>query len=257
MADQTWDADQEAIQKTIRQKTLLRQGGGLLFLVVGLLFPAMLFTSISSDAVQTPREKLTVSTDMVAGVTEDSAEGVDETAEMKLMKIQMILERLKTGIPLKSKLRLAQLIYQESLKYKYDPELVLAVILTESSFYNWSKSSVGALGLMQILPTTARDVAKTKNIPWHGKKTLFDPHVNIKLGIHYLAELHDRFGDLEVALTAYNYGPSRVAEMQKNCNPLPRAYADRVMNIYKQILEWDIDELDSLLELTTWDSVKI
>ena len=257
MADQTWDADHEAIQQTARQKTLLRQGGGLLFLVVGLLFPAMLFTSISSDAVQTPKEKLTVSAAMATGITQGRAGGVEESAEMKLMKIQMILERLKTGIPLKSKLRLAQLIYQESLKYNYDPELVLALILTESSFYNWSESSVGALGLMQILPTTARGVAKAKNIPWHGKKTLFDPHLNIKLGIHYLAELHDRFGDLEVALTAYNYGPSRVAEMQKSCNPLPRAYADRVMNIYKRILEWDVDELDSLLDLTIGDSVKI
>jgi soluble lytic murein transglycosylase len=257
MADRRWDADHKAIQKTVKQMCLLRQGGGLLVLILGLLLPATLFTSISSDAVEAPEEKLNVSTAVASSVQEVSAEDVQESAEMRMIKIQMILEKFKTGLPLKNKLRLAQLIYHESLKYDYDPELVLALIITESSFNNWSKSRMGAMGLMQILPTTGRDVAKAKKIPWHGKKTLFDPHLNIKLGIHYLAELHDRFGDLEIAITAYNYGPSRVAEMQKNCDLLPRTYTDRVMNTYQRFLEWDVEELATLFDSAPWKSVRI
>jgi soluble lytic murein transglycosylase len=257
MADRKRDANHKAIQKTVKQMCLLRQGGGLLVLILGLLLPATLFTSISSDAVEAPEETLNVSTSVASSAQEVSTEDVQEPAEMRMIKIQMILEKFKTGLPLKSKLRLAQLIYHESLQYNYDPELVLALIITESSFNNWSKSRMGALGLMQILPTTGRDVAKAKNIHWRGKRTLFDPHLNIKLGIHYLAELHDRFGDLEIAITAYNFGPSRVAEMQKNCDPLPRGYTDRVMNTYKRFLEWDVDELATLFESASWKAVRI
>jgi soluble lytic murein transglycosylase len=244
---------------------LLKQGGGLLVLVLGLLIPATLFTSVSSSALPVLEPILHAqaveASDIQNGITEKSR----ELPEVKMMKIQMILERLKTGLPLKNKLMLVQLIYQESLQYNYDPELVLALIITESSFYNWSQSKVGALGLMQILPTTGRDVAKAKNMPWRGKRTLFDPHTNIKLGIHYLAELHDRFGNLQVALTAYNYGPSRVAEMQRRGDQLPRTYAARIMNIYKRFLEldqslaesWNPGELDELVESATWKSVGI
>lgn len=265
MADRKWNADHKAIRKIERQINLLKQGGGLLVLVLGLLIPATLFTSVSSSALPAPdstlHSRVAMASDIQNGITEKSK----ELPEMKMMKIQIILERLKTGLPLKSKLRLAQLIYQESLQYHYDPELVLALIITESSFYNWSQSKVGALGLMQILPTTGRDVAKAKNMPWRGKRTLFDPHMNIKLGIHYLAELHDRFGNLEVALTAYNSGPSRVAEMQRRGDQLPRTYAARIMNIYKRLLEldqslaesWNPDELDELVESATWNSVGI
>lgn len=265
MADRIWNADHKAIRKIERQINLLRQGGGLLVLVLGLLIPATLFSSVLSSALPAPaptlHSRVAMASDIQNGITEKSK----ELPEMKMMKIQIILERLKTGLPLKSKLRLAQLIYQESLQYNYDPELVLALIITESSFYNWSQSKVGALGLMQILPTTGRDVAKAKNMPWRGKRTLFDPHMNIKLGIHYLAELHDRFNNLEVALTAYNYGPSRVAEMQKRGDQLPRTYAARIMNIYKRLLEldqslaesWNPDELDELVESATWNSVGI
>jgi hypothetical protein len=265
MADRTWNADHKAVRKIERQMNLLRQGGGLMILFLGLLIPATLFTSVSSSALQIPGQTLLTEMAMASDIQDGITERSKESPEVKMMKIQMILERLKTGLPLKSKLRLAQLIYQESLQYNYDPELVLAVIITESSFYNWSQSKVGALGLMQILPTTGRDVARAKNMPWHGKKTLFDPHLNIKLGIHYLAELHDRFDSLEVALTAYNYGPTRVAEMQRHGDELPRGYAARIMNIYKRFLEldqslaesWNPGELDKLVESTAWNSIGI
>lgn len=164
--------------------------------------------------------------------------------EQRLLKIEAILKKYKTGLSPRSQTVLARQIYEESHTYGYDPELILALVVRESSFYNWSRSRKGALGLMQILPTTGREVAKAKRIPWQGRKTLFDPQINIKLGTHYLASLHARFGSLAVALTAYNYGPQRVAEMVRRCERLPRQYASRILNTYTIFL--DLDDADIL-----------
>jgi len=164
-------------------------------------------------------------------------ERFEESVEVSLEKIQQILMDFKTGLPPREEQKLARVIYEESLEYKYDPELILAVITAESSFYNWSRSTMGAIGLMQIMPTTGSSLAKAQNIHWMGNITLFDPYLNIKLGIQYLAMMHDEFGDLQIALTAYNYGPTRVREMLKNCDRLPRAYSQKVLSTYKRYLE--------------------
>ena len=156
---------------------------------------------------------------------------------VKMDRIYGILKDFKTGLPNHDEQKLAHLIYEESFQYQYDPELILAVIVTESSFYNWSRSRVGAIGLMQIMPTTGFSLAKAGNISWIGNATLFDPYLNIKLGIRYLAMMHDQFDDLEIALTAYNYGPTRVSEMLKRCERLPRDYSQKVLSKYKRFLE--------------------
>ncbi|MGH7274369.1 MAG: lytic transglycosylase domain-containing protein [Nitrospiria bacterium] len=160
-----------------------------------------------------------------------------EPSGVKMERIHWILKDFRTGLPAVEVQKLAHLIYQESFQYQYDPELILAVIVTESSFYNWSRSRVGAIGLMQIMPTTGFSLAKAGNINWMGIATLFDPYLNIKLGIKYLAMMHDQFDDLEIALTAYNYGPTRVSEMLKRCERLPRDYSQKVLSNYKRFLE--------------------
>jgi soluble lytic murein transglycosylase-like protein len=163
-----------------------------------------------------------------------------ESYEVKLDKIQQILKSFRTGLAPGQELKIAQLIYEESLEYQYDPELILAVIAAESSFYNWSRSSMGAIGLMQIMPTTGVSLAKAHNINWMGNITLFDPYLNIKLGIKYLAMMHNEFGDLHLALTAYNYGPTRVREMLKHCDRLPKEYSRKVMSNYQRFLEFNL-----------------
>jgi soluble lytic murein transglycosylase len=164
-------------------------------------------------------------------------ERFEETPELDLEKIHLILKDFKTGLPPRDIQKLAQVIYEESLDSEYDPELILAVIAAESSFNNWSRSTMGAIGLMQIMPTTGSSLAKAENIHWMGSVTLFDPYLNIKLGIKYLAMMHDEFGDLQIALTAYNYGPTRVREMLKRCDLLPRAYSQKVLSTYKRYLD--------------------
>lgn len=170
-------------------------------------------------------------------------EGVVETDPVEMDKFYRILKDFKTGLPPEEDQRLAHLIYEVSYEYQYDPELILALIVTESSFYNWSRSRVGAVGLMQIMPTTGLSLAESTKINWTGIATLFDPSLNIRLGIKYLAMMHDQFGNLEIALTAYNYGPTRVREMLRRGEKLPKTYSEKVLSAYKRFLELEPQDM--------------
>ncbi len=90
--------------------------------------------------------------------------------------------------------------------------LALALTKQESSFNAGAVSSSGALGLMQLLPGTARDVAGRLNVPFIQDKLTRDPAYNVQLGSQYLGEMLQRFGgSYEIAAAAYNAGPNRVA----------------------------------------------
>jgi soluble lytic murein transglycosylase len=90
--------------------------------------------------------------------------------------------------------------------------LALAVTRQESSFNSAAVSPSGALGLMQLMPGTARDVASQLGLPFIQDKLTRDPAYNVALGSQYLAEMLQRFGgSYELALAAYNAGPNRVA----------------------------------------------
>ncbi len=90
--------------------------------------------------------------------------------------------------------------------------LALAVSRQESAFNAAAISSSGALGLMQLLPGTARDVAGRVGVPFIQDRLTRDPGYNVTLGSQYLAEMLQRFGgSYEIALAAYNAGPNRVA----------------------------------------------
>ncbi len=95
--------------------------------------------------------------------------------------------------------------------YQVDPVLVAAVINAESSFDHTKVSQKQAVGLMQLLPSTA--AALTSN-----EVDLFDPKTNIDLGVKYLAYLINRFNDTDTALFAYNAGEGNVARWLKEQN---------------------------------------
>lgn len=91
-----------------------------------------------------------------------------------------------------------------------EPALVLAVMRQESEFYPGARSPVGALGLMQIMPATARHVAQRMGLPFNRDRLTEDPDYNVRLGQAYLNELLEQFGGSYIlALAAYNAGPSR------------------------------------------------
>ena len=89
------------------------------------------------------------------------------------------------------------------LRYNLPPNLLKAVAKTESNFRPDAVSHAGAIGIMQLMPGTARGL---------GVNDIYDPMDNIMGGAKYLRQLIDRFGDLQLALAAYNAGPSNVTK---------------------------------------------
>ncbi len=149
-------------------------------------------------------------------------------------EIFRVLQRFKTGLPRAENKKLAWVIERESRKYGQDYRLILAVIKTESSFKYRARSQKGAKGLMQIKPYVGEAIAKDIDIRWEGDETLFNPHLNVKMGLHYLSRLLLRFGDLKVALTAYNRGPSFVRKQLKTRRELPLRYSNKVLEAYQE-----------------------
>jgi soluble lytic murein transglycosylase len=122
-----------------------------------------------------------------------------------------------------------------------DPYVVAAVIREESSYDPRARSGVGAVGLMQLMPDTARIVAQELGRPLGDISALWEPPVNITLGSRYLAQLAARFRDPLLAVAAYNAGPHRVqrwvaerprADMEEFVDQIPfdetRGFAKRV-----------------------------
>ena len=99
--------------------------------------------------------------------------------------------------------------------YQLDPYLVAAVIRSESRFRTNAVSHAGAIGLMQVTPTTGQWIAEQLNVEGFTEDALFDPDLNVKFGSWYLRHLLDQFNDsLEATLIAYNAGPTNLRRWQ-------------------------------------------
>jgi len=99
-----------------------------------------------------------------------------------------------------------------SAKAGIPPTWAYGVARSESLFMRDVRSRAGAVGLMQLMPKTGRQVARYLRLPYSGLNTLTDPHSNIRLGTSYLGQMAERFGGNRVLATAaYNAGPHRVA----------------------------------------------
>ena len=129
---------------------------------------------------------------------------------------------------------LARTIVEESRARNFEPWLVLAGMRVESAFDNFAVSSAGAFGLMQIQAPTGRELAARLGLHWNGTQSLFDPTVNVKLGVAYLEELRERFGDIRTALAAYNWGPGRINRRIRHGRAVPAGYSKRVLDDYTE-----------------------
>jgi soluble lytic murein transglycosylase len=129
----------------------------------------------------------------------------------------------------------AKIILEESDRYGYDWELILAIIITESQFDPWAKSHKGARGLMQVMPNTAEWLSPQLGLEYEGFSSLYDPEYNIKLGTCYLYMMHQKYGDIEKAIAAYNRGPKGLERYTRRGRGLPSRYLDRVMTYYKEL----------------------
>lgn len=123
--------------------------------------------------------------------------------------------------------RIDSCIENTALKYNVPKELIQSVIQAESGFRTNVVSQCGAIGLMQLMPGTARDL---------GVSNPFDVEQNIDGGTRYLKKMLDRFdGDVKLALAAYNAGPGAV-EKYGGLPPYreTRRYVQRVLNDYQE-----------------------
>jgi soluble lytic murein transglycosylase-like protein len=91
--------------------------------------------------------------------------------------------------------------------------MTLAMITQESRFDPRARGPSGSLGLMQLQPGTARDVARRHGLAWQSERTLLDPVQNVRIGLAYLTELRQRFGSTDHALAAYNIGPGNLSRL--------------------------------------------
>jgi len=107
-------------------------------------------------------------------------------------------------------LRYTEAIAASAARYDVDPYLVAAVINAESGFDPDQRSQAGAVGLMQLMPETAAELAEATGAGAVDAARLTDPSLNIDLGARHLADLVARFGDVRTAVAAYNAGAGRV-----------------------------------------------
>ncbi|AHF06569.1 lytic transglycosylase domain-containing protein [Desulfitobacterium metallireducens] len=135
-------------------------------------------------------------------------------------------------------------------EYGVDPYLVIAVIRAESSFMPQSESHKGALGLMQLMPNTASDIAEKMDDKSFTQEELKDPEKNIQYGTWYLANLQKEFNNIALTVAAYNGGRGHVKEwistQQIDPNNLQiadipfqetRQYVQRVLQFYDKYKE--------------------
>ena len=99
--------------------------------------------------------------------------------------------------------------------YRLEPALLAAVIYEESRFRADARSPSGAIGLMQLMPDTARGIALRTGGSRFRLADLYDPEINVRYGAWYLRHLLDKYGDLPTALAAYNAGQRTVDEWRR------------------------------------------
>jgi soluble lytic murein transglycosylase-like protein len=143
--------------------------------------------------------------------------------------------------------QLVNLVYENSKTFGYDPLLVLAVIRVESVFNPQAKGRYknsdlsGALGLMQIKPETAMEIAAFLKIPVKTNADLMRPEINMAIGVAYLTKLISSFKSFKLGLLAYNQGPSAIKEYLNGNQQLSIDYYNKVLRRY-YILKKHVDK---------------
>ena len=131
--------------------------------------------------------------------------------------------------------------------YDLDPALLAAVIYRESKFDAQARSPSGAIGLMQLLPDTAKGIALHTGGSQFKVADLWNPEINVRYGAFYLRRLLNKYGNVHLALAAYNAGQANVDEWiaeDKGIEfPETRQYVDEVLELREVYARSYKDEL--------------
>jgi soluble lytic murein transglycosylase len=130
------------------------------------------------------------------------------------------------------------LIRDAAERHNLDPLFVAALVYSESSFKPKAVSKSGAVGLMQIMPSTAVQLAKELKIENFQVEQLYNPKTNLDLGCFFLAKLSDEFKDFQKVLIAYNAGRGHLMQrleredLLSQTFPETRRYVIKVRRVY-------------------------
>ena len=127
----------------------------------------------------------------------------------KIINIENII--LKKYYPIEYQ----EYVYKYSKEYEVDPLLILAIIKTESNFNPKSISTSSAVGLMQLMDSTAKEIAEKEKMDYI-ITDLYNPEINIKLGTIYFSELKKYYNNTSLAIAAYNAGIGNVNKWIEN-----------------------------------------
>lgn len=164
--------------------------------------------------------------------------------EFYITKIVNNISLYNNTLDSKSIYEISKTIYEESIKYNFNPLLITALIKVESNFEPKTISDSYAYGLCQVRRFIAPELAENIGIKWDGaEKTLFDPINNIKIGVYYLSILNRDFNDLKTAIIAYNQGPYKVQEQSTNNQELNQEYINKVLDYYAELRGFSFEEI--------------
>jgi soluble lytic murein transglycosylase len=140
-----------------------------------------------------------------------------------------------------------QIVRGHAANYDLDPSLLAAVVYVESRFDPNARSVAGALGLMQLLPETAKGIAVRTGGDRFVVADLRDPEINVRYGSWYLAHLGRRYDDARLALAAYHAGQGNVDDWIRDDAGIAfsetRDYVDEVMRMKSVYSDAYADEL--------------
>jgi hypothetical protein len=158
---------------------------------------------------------------------------------MSETEIKNVFQRYLIGLSDPDARSLARTLSKLCQEFKFDPAFILSVIRAESQFRTHAISHAGAIGLMQLMPRTARYVADRWDVDsYESDATLFEPETNMRLGVTYLAYLRDRYqGRLPMVLAAYNFGPGVIDRMVAQ----KRTYSQKTKNYVQKIVRGAIE----------------
>jgi soluble lytic murein transglycosylase len=144
-------------------------------------------------------------------------------------------------------LRYSEYVRVHAREHGLDPALLAAVIYQESKFQADAQSSSGAIGLMQLTPSTAHGIAIRTGGHKFETSDLYDPEINIRYGAWYLHDLFAKYHTERLVLAAYNAGQGNVDRWRTNGQPIQfsetRAYVQRVehlQDVYRRAWAHDL-----------------
>ena len=155
----------------------------------------------------------------------DTTAGELQLARLELDRVQRILDLSKQY---EAPVTLAEVIYDSALREGIDPEFAFRLVNLESQFKPQARSRAGAIGLAQVQLATARFYERDIQ-----RDDLHDPATNLRIGLRFLRDLIGVYGDIELALLAYNWGPSRLQELLDEGRDPRNGYASSLLDGYQ------------------------